>query len=114
MQERLQKCDISNRTAAKFNRYNDNVTYVCMRPADVEGLCINYYKPNGANWYISKYSWYCTDMLETKIMNLDHFYLWKKSDTGSGITYLDRKGYTKKIFILLKGEDDNVNVYTIN
>ncbi|CAG8618774.1 7277_t:CDS:2 [Paraglomus brasilianum] len=47
-------------------------------------------------------------------MNLDHFYLWKKSDTGSGITYLDRKGYTKKISILLKGEDDNVNVYTIN
>jgi len=57
-----------------------------MRPADVKGLCINYYKPNGANWYNSKYSWYCTE-------------------------YAKNKNNEPRP---LKGEDDNVNFYSIN
>ena len=32
---------------------------LCMRPADVKNLCINYYKSNNdSEWYNSKYSWY--------------------------------------------------------
>jgi len=46
-------------------------------------------------------------------MNLD---LWKKNPVRARelLTYLDPKGYTKNIFIPVKGEDDNVNFYSIN
>jgi len=75
-----------------------------MRPADVEGLCINYYKPNDANWYNSKYSWYCTGYAKNKNNEPRPFLsMEKKSGTGSRITYLDPKGYPKKISILVKG-----------
>ena len=46
VQERLQKCDPS------MQNLIDIMIMLCMRPADVKGLCINYYKPNNdSNWY---------------------------------------------------------------
>jgi hypothetical protein len=37
-----------------------------MRLADMENLCIKYYKVDSAKWYDPKYSWYCTRYVKNK------------------------------------------------
>ena len=55
------------------------------------------------------------DMLKIKIMNLDHFYLWKKNPVRARelLTWI-QKAIPKRFPFLLKGEDGNVNVYPFN
>ena len=55
------------------------------------------------------------DMLKTKIMNLDHFYLWKKNPVRAReLLIWIQKAIPKRFPFLLKDEDDNVSVHPIN
>ena len=77
VQERLQKCDISN--PPSMQNLIDIMIMLCMRPADVKGLCINRITQTDTTLTILGTA---LDMLKIKIMNLDHFFLWKKIRYG--------------------------------
>ncbi|PKB95802.1 hypothetical protein RhiirA5_436004 [Rhizophagus irregularis] len=67
VQERLDKCNISL-SPSKENLV-DVMIMLCMRPADVTGLCIDNYEALDETWgpkktwYNPKYSWYSKDLL---------------------------------------------------
>ncbi|CAJ0833391.1 14296_t:CDS:1 [Entrophospora sp. SA101] len=63
-QERLQKCNTVS--FPSMQNLTDIMIMLCMRPADVENLRINYYKRSDDEWYNSKYSWYCTGYAKNK------------------------------------------------
>ena len=64
VQERLEKCDFS--LSPSKEDLVDVMTMLCMRPADVAGLCIDRYEASNEIWYNSDYSWYCTGYSKTK------------------------------------------------
>src|SRR5438128_8811860 len=94
----------------------DIMIMLCMRPADVKGLCINYYKPNNvSNWYNSEYSWYYTGYAKNKNNEPRPFLSMEKNPVRAReLLIWIQKAIPKRFPFLSKGEDDNVNVYPIN
>jgi len=58
VQERLKEYNTEN--IPSMQNLIDMMIMLCMRPADVKNLHIDYYSPSNTDWYKSKYSWYCT------------------------------------------------------
>ena len=116
VQERLEKCDFS--LSPSKEDLVDVMIMLCMRPADVAGLCIDRYEASDEIWYDPDYSWYCTGYSKTKETGVGEPrpFLSIEKDPIRAKEFLTwiQKAIPEKFPFLRKNKSDIVNVNPIN
>src|SRR6185369_8776540 len=93
----------------------DIMIILSMRPADVVNLRIDYYKPSNADWYKSKYSWYCTGYVKNikdeprPLVSME-----KDPLRARELLIWIQKAIPVKFPFLIRDKDGDVNVHLIN
>src|SRR4051794_13029349 len=123
VQKRLEKCDFS--LSPSKEDLVDVMIMLCMRPADVTGLCIDNYEALDETWgpkktwYNPKYSWYCTGYSkvkeETGVGEPRPFISMEKNPLRAKdlLTWI-QKAIPEKFTFLRKNKSGIVNVNPIN
>ncbi|CAG8600993.1 9891_t:CDS:2 [Cetraspora pellucida] len=113
VQKRLKDCNITN--SPTMQNLMDIMIMLSMRSADVANLRIDYYKPSNANWYDSKYSWYCTRYAKNKKDEPRSLVSMKKDLLlARELLIWIQKAIPNEFTFLIKDKDGDVNVHPIN
>ncbi|RHZ76192.1 hypothetical protein Glove_202g97 [Diversispora epigaea] len=113
VQERLSKYGIT-KSPSMQNLINVMIM-LSMRPADVANLRIDYYKLSNADWYKSKYFWYCTGYAKNaKDEPRPLVFMEKDPLRTRELLIWIQKAIPSEFPFLIRDKDGDVNVHPIN